>query len=64
MFDVDRGKWTEHDESYDDIEDYYAEELDAFIQAAKGGEPYPYTFGEDLKLLRWLVEAEENGAKI
>ena len=33
VFDVDSGKWTEHDESYDDIEDYYAEELDAFIQA-------------------------------
>jgi len=64
VYHVDTCAWTEYDESYDDIEDFYADEIKAVIDAVEGKAPYPYTFDEDHKLLNWLVDAETNGAKI
>ena len=41
------------------IENMYIEETKAFIQAIKGGEPFPNTLEEDINILKLLQKLEE-----
>ncbi|MFT5495256.1 MAG: putative dehydrogenase [Kiritimatiellia bacterium] len=64
MYQADDDHWQEFDESYEVPESFYVDELGAFVNAAKGEGVYPYTYKEDLQILQWLYQAEQNGARI
>ncbi len=67
VFTAGDGKWTEHPEpeqfvekGYVAAENMYIEEMNCFLRAIRGEQPYPYTFVQDKRILDLLLAAEKS----
>jgi predicted dehydrogenase len=68
-YDAETSEWKEYAEpesvvlqnySAMSVEQMYIEEMEAFVRAARGEAPYPYSFAEDTSVLKVLEAAERS----